>query len=154
VSLFIREEKQNIDWDFVQKLTDEERAALAESNIDSASIESEMQVPFNLSNLRRHLAQIAYARKVLPEDVAARQKLLEESVYDVAVARLNHQADVFAELGLGHGGLNAPDLQKWMWEWHTKLQARLDVEIESILQAESTDNRECPFYSSASLFVC
>lgn len=105
----------------------------------SQGLDPEMEVPFNLSNLRRHLAQIAYARKVLPEDVSARQKLLEESVYDVAVARLEHQADLFAELGLGHGGLNAPDLQKWMWDWHTKLQGRLEVEIKSILDAEASN---------------
>ncbi|KAF8119543.1 hypothetical protein EV363DRAFT_1197176, partial [Boletus edulis] len=43
------------------------------------------EIPFNLDNLRKHLAQVTLARRVLPEDVAARQKLLEVSVYDVAV---------------------------------------------------------------------
>jgi len=63
--------------------------------------ESQGEVPFNLDNLRKHLAQITLARRVLPEDLASRQKLLEESVYDVAVERLRHEAKLFDELGLG-----------------------------------------------------
>jgi len=97
--------------------------------------EQEMEIPFNLDNLRRHLAEVTLARRVLPEDVAARQKLLEESVYDVAVERLKHQADVFMELGLGNN-LLAPDLRQWMWNWHTKLKARLGTEIKHIATAE------------------
>ncbi|TFK37584.1 hypothetical protein BDQ12DRAFT_607612 [Crucibulum laeve] len=95
-------------------------------------------IPFNLDNLRRHLADVTLARRVLPEDVAARQKLLEESVYDVAVERLKHQADMFAELGLGSGSLRQPDLQKWMWSWHLKLKDRLEKEIRNIAHTEST----------------
>lgn len=98
--------------------------------------EPELEIPFNLDNLRRHLAEVTLARRVLPEDVAARQKLLEESVYDVAVERLKHQADLFTELGLSNNSLLQADLQRWMWEWHTKLKARLEVEIKSISLAE------------------
>jgi len=101
----------------------------------------ELEVPFNLDNLRHHLAQVALARRVLPEDVASRQKLLEESVYDVAVERLKHQADLFAELGLGNTSLMQPDLQGWMWEWHTKLKTRLEVEIKAIAMAEKNKDR-------------
>jgi DNA-directed RNA polymerase len=73
---------------------------------------------------------------VLPEDVAARQKLLEESVYDVAVERLKHQGELFAELGLGHGGLRHAVLQAWMWDWHQKLKAHLEVNITEIVTRE------------------
>ncbi|EGN94691.1 hypothetical protein SERLA73DRAFT_114135 [Serpula lacrymans var. lacrymans S7.3] len=93
-------------------------------------------MPFNLSNLRKHLTQVQLARRVLSEDVAARQKLLEESVYDVAVARLKHEADLFDELGLNNKGLKRADLQRWMWDWHQKLQPRLDAEIQEIIVAE------------------
>src|ERR1700733_3501156 len=98
--------------------------------------QEEMESPFNLDNLRRHLADVTLARRVLPEDVSARQKLLEESVYEVAVERLKHQADIFAGLGLGNNALLAPDFRQWMWEWHTKLKARLEVEIKNIMKVE------------------
>lgn len=101
-----------------------------------------MEVPFNLDNLRRHLAEVTLARRVLPEDVAARQKLLEESVYDVAVERLKHQADLFAELGLGNNPLMQADLQRWMWDWHSKLKTRLEKEIKAIAAAEKADRRK------------
>ncbi|PFH50361.1 hypothetical protein AMATHDRAFT_4013 [Amanita thiersii Skay4041] len=100
--------------------------------------ESEYEIPFNLDNLRRHLAEVNLARRVLPEDVSARQKLLEESVYDVAVERMKHQADLFAELGLGDNALLQADLQRWMWEWHTKLKARLGDVIRNIMEIENT----------------
>ncbi|KAJ8503283.1 hypothetical protein ONZ45_g10994 [Pleurotus djamor] len=95
------------------------------------------EIPFNLTNLRNHLADVVLARRVLPSELTARQKLLEESVYDVAVARLKHQAERFAELGINSGALNAPDLQKWMWEWHIKLQQRLSAAIKDIVAAET-----------------
>ncbi|KIJ61213.1 hypothetical protein HYDPIDRAFT_177116 [Hydnomerulius pinastri MD-312] len=99
------------------------------------------EVPFNLDILRKHLAQVALARRVLPEDVAARQKLLEESVYDVAVERLRHEASVFDELGLGNPSLRRADLQKWMWDWHQRLKGRLETEIEDIIAAEQKQTK-------------
>ncbi|KAG5643187.1 hypothetical protein DXG03_001391 [Asterophora parasitica] len=99
--------------------------------------EGEMEIPFNIDNLRRHLAEVTMARRVLSDDVASRQKLLEESVYDVAVERMKHQADLFAELGLGNNALRAADLQQWMWGWHEKLKKRLETEIKNIAQTEA-----------------
>lgn len=99
--------------------------------------EIEYEVPFNLENLRKHLAQVVLARRVLPEDSAARQKLLEESVYDVAVERLKHQSEVFDKIGLTDRGLGHMDLRKWMWEWHQKLQRRLKAEIINVIEEES-----------------
>ncbi|KAG1900468.1 DNA-directed RNA polymerase N-terminal-domain-containing protein [Suillus fuscotomentosus] len=115
--------------------------------------QSEEEVPFNLDNLRKHLAQVTLARRVLPEDLASRQKLLEESVYDVAVERLRHEAKLFDELGLGNRELHHADLQKWMWDWHQKLKTRLEAEMKEIIVAEakiSTSNqvqRMGPFLS-------
>ncbi|THH14382.1 hypothetical protein EW146_g5951 [Bondarzewia mesenterica] len=93
-------------------------------------------MPFNLEVLRRHLAQVALARRVLPEDVAARQKLLEDSVYDVAVERLRRQAELLEGLGLDDNGLKQADLQKWMWEWHQKLQERLRADVMQLVREE------------------
>lgn len=96
-----------------------------------------------MDNLRKHLAQVTLARRVLPEDVAARQKLLEASVYDVAVERLKHEAKIFDEIGLGHVdvGLRRADLQRWMWDWHQKLRVRLETEIADIIATEAKQTR-------------
>lgn len=97
---------------------------------------SQQEVPFNLEVLRKHLGQLALARRVLPDDVAARQKLLEDSVYEEATERLKHQAEVFDKLGLGDGSLKGSHLQRWMWDWHQKLQKRLRCEIADIVRRE------------------
>ncbi|EEB88076.1 hypothetical protein MPER_14297, partial [Moniliophthora perniciosa FA553] len=86
---------------FADKLSTQKKDPTSESESD----EPEYEVPFNLSNLRKHLAEVSYARRVLPEDVVARQKLLEESVYDTAVERLQHEADIFDSLGINDGSL-------------------------------------------------
>jgi DNA-directed RNA polymerase len=108
-----------------------------DENGDVIPAQSQGEVPFNLSNLRKHLAQVTLARRVLPEDLASRQKLLEESVYDVAVERLRHEAKLFDDLGLGGRELQRADLQKWMWDWHQKLKTRLEAEIKEIVVAEA-----------------
>ncbi|EKM52814.1 uncharacterized protein PHACADRAFT_261459 [Phanerochaete carnosa HHB-10118-sp] len=96
----------------------------------------EYEVPFNLTNLRKHLAAVTLHRRVLPEDASARQKLLEESVYDVAVERWKHEAEMFEELGLGKKGLDSTDLRGWLWQWHQKLQMRVAGEIQNLIKAE------------------
>ena len=98
-------------------------------------------VPFNLDTLRKHLAKVIFARRVLPEDVAARQKLLEESVYDVAVERLKHTTDRLEELGLSNPALKTSDLRQMMWDWHSKLKERLAVEITTLHQQEERVKR-------------
>ncbi|KAL4063046.1 hypothetical protein V8B97DRAFT_2026531 [Scleroderma yunnanense] len=103
--------------------------------------EAAEEVPFNLDNLRKNLAKVTLARRVLPEDVAARQKLLEESVYDVAVERLKHESELFDDLGLGNPSLRRAGLQKWMWDWHQKLTAQLESEIARILSTETTQSK-------------
>jgi len=92
-----------------------------------------------LDNLHKHLAQVTLTCRVLPEDVVAHQKLLEASVYDVAVERLKHEAKLFDEIGLGHMnvGLRHADLQRWMWDWDQKLRVRLETEIADIIAAEA-----------------
>jgi len=97
---------------------------------------TEAKVPFNLEILRKHLADVSLARRVLSEDLAARQKLLEDSVYDVAVQRMRRQAELFKELGLGDSVLRKPDLQLWMWQWHQLLKARLEEDIPVLIKGE------------------
>jgi len=98
---------------------------------------AESEIPFNLDVLRKHLAHVSLARRVLSEDLAARQKLLEDSVYDVAVQRMRRQAELFKELGLGDSVLRKQDLQLWMWQWHQLLQTRLKEDIALLIKEEA-----------------
>lgn len=75
---------------------------------------------------------MCFARRVLPEDVIARQRLLEESVYDNAKERQKHETEMLEQLGLETANLRQPDLRRWMWDWHTRLQERLKEEIKNI----------------------
>lgn len=93
--------------------------------VEKVAKDGSKDVPFNLKNLREHLARVALARRVLPTDINARQKLLEDSVYDAAKARLAHQHQIFAEIGLDNQSLLQPELQRWMWQWHCQLKVRL-----------------------------
>ena len=97
---------------------------------------AEGEVPFNLETLRRHLGEVVLARRILSEDVAARQRLLEQSVYNVAVERLKHQAEMMDQLGLPSKGLKSNDLKTWMWEWHQKLQQRIKAEVDNMVVEE------------------
>jgi DNA-directed RNA polymerase len=106
---------------------------------------TETKVPFNLEVLRKQLAHVSLARRVLSEDLAARQKLLEDSVYDVAVERMRRQAELFKELGLGDSVLKKPDLQLWMWQWHQLLQARLRDDIALLINEETCQSTSFRF---------
>ncbi|KAI0299035.1 hypothetical protein B0F90DRAFT_1730231 [Multifurca ochricompacta] len=92
--------------------------------------ETETEIPFNLDILRKHLAHVSLARRVLSEDLAARQKLMEDSVYDVAVQRMRRQLNCDSVL-------KKQDLQLWMWQWHQLLQARLKEDIELLIEEEA-----------------
>lgn len=97
------------------------------------------EIPFNIDNVRQHLARMNFARRVLPNDVAARQKMLEESVYDVAQARLTHEKENMDGLGITTG--HDSKVRSWMWDWHGKLAAKLDIEIQKVLLSEQTGLR-------------
>src|SRR5258708_30872239 len=87
--------------------------------------------------LTLHLVHVSLARRVLLEDLTAQQKLLEVSVYDVAVQRMQWQAKPFKKLGIGDSVLKKPDLQLWMWQWHQYLQARLKEDIALLVKKEA-----------------
>ena len=105
--------------------------------------ENDSDVPFNLQTLRRHLSQVVLARRALSEDVALRQKMLEQSVYNVAVERMKHQAEQMDSLGLPSKGLQSNDLRGWMWKWHQKLEQHIAVEIENVIVEEHVMGECC-----------
>jgi len=57
-------------------------------------------------------------------------------VYEEATERLKHQAELFDKLGLVDGSLKGLHLQRWMWDWHQKLQNRLKSEIAEVIKSE------------------
>ena len=122
-------------WHHVPSLTPFQ-PVLNEDGTSSGTTETE--IPFNLDILRKHLAHVSLARRVLSEDLAARQKLLEDSVFDVAVQRMRRQAEVLKDLGLGDSILKKQDLQLWMWQWHQLLQDRLRDDIAQLIKEESS----------------
>ncbi|EJD39851.1 DNA/RNA polymerase [Auricularia subglabra TFB-10046 SS5] len=89
------------------------------------------EVPFNLQNLRSSLELMSRTRRLLPDDNLARQKLLEESVYDVAMHRLEHETRLFESLNMAPGLSRGP-LRRWMWTWHQRLVEQLESEIVKI----------------------
>jgi len=63
------------------------------------SDEPGLEVPFNLDNLRHHLAQVsAFARVRYLKTSRPSSKNCQRSVNGVAVEKLNHQADPFEEI--------------------------------------------------------
>ncbi|KAF7313242.1 DNA-directed RNA polymerase [Mycena kentingensis (nom. inval.)] len=97
---------------------------------------SDQTIPFNLSTLRKYLTSNALARRVLPTDMNARQKLLEDGVFDAAKERLSKQMEVFERFNLPSNVLLQPDLQRWMWHWHLLLTERLQAEVKEIAANE------------------
>lgn len=115
--------------------------------ITDSKEKSAEEVPFNLDNLRKHLAQVQLARRVLPEDITARQTLLEASVHDVATERFRHEDALFKQLGLGNS-LQERNLQAWMWQWHQALVQRLEATIKDIIRAETIPKSRFSFWRS------
>lgn len=73
---------------------------------------------------------------MLPDDISARQKLLESSVYDLAVERMQHDRDNLEERGINSGKLQHAQLQTWMFKWHEKLTRRLAYETKELVEEE------------------
>jgi DNA-directed RNA polymerase, mitochondrial len=93
------------------------------------------ETPYNLGILRENLGQIIKGRAELPDDVIQRQKLLEETAYDSALARFKHEAEIFQQLSLG-GNLNQRNLQAWMWDWHVSTEPLLQERITALVEEE------------------
>ncbi|KAL5478724.1 RPO41 [Sanghuangporus weigelae] len=126
---------KHIDLPLAKDIPQETLDALAQS-AETRDVTEE--TPFNIANLRKHLAEVAYAQRVLPDDMAARQKLLEASVYDLAVERLRHESLKLDEVGVGkEQKLLSAQLQKWMFDWHEKLTRRLAAEIAEVVSEEA-----------------
>lgn len=122
----------------------QENASSSSASEDASSSEPSQEVPFNIANLRAHLADVAYAQRALPDDLTNRQKLLEMSVYDLAQDRLRYENEKLEEAVGNAPRLLSPHLQSWMYEWHEKLQKRVEAEIAGIVEDEKK-KEHCQF---------
>ncbi|KAH6911990.1 mitochondrial RNA polymerase [Coprinopsis sp. MPI-PUGE-AT-0042] len=96
----------------------------------------EGEVPFNIQNLRDHLAYIAYAKQVLPKDTVTRQRHLELSAYDMAESRLKAEASNMLSLNLDTR-FQDKVIQGYMHQWHQKLSERIKEEVTKITNEEN-----------------
>jgi len=99
--------------------------------------ETESEVPFNISGLRRQLNKVIEARNFLKKDAYARQKHLEASVYDLAKERMEHMEQTLKDTGIADGNLTNSQLRKWMFDWHVKLKEALKKELMKIEKQEA-----------------
>lgn len=94
------------------------------------------EVPYNLRQLRSSLGKLNSTHKALGDDLWARQRLLEQSVYDVAVERLKHEHETLDKLQRS-STLGDKSLRALMWDWHQKLSKRLEDDISVLVQEEA-----------------
>jgi DNA-directed RNA polymerase len=85
------------------------------------------------------------ARRALPEDASSRQRLLEESAYDDAAARLKHEWDLQHVDAATASKLAQPTLQKWMWTWFAALTERLESDVKKVIETERKSSRNGSF---------
>lgn len=109
---------------------------LVKTEVDGEMVNKELfEVPYNLGVLRESLGQIIQGRKALPDDVLQRQKIIEETAYDSALARFQHEADVFKEMNMG-GNLGSKNMKVWMWEWYNTTAPYLQQKIAELKEDE------------------
>lgn len=86
----------------------------------------EIYTPCNIANLREALNDMVEAKSVLQNNNNARQEHLEASAYDLALKQLESRSKAFTS-----GAPRDPDLQFWIWTWHTQLEKHLKELIKS-----------------------
>ncbi|KAG8812035.1 DNA-directed RNA polymerase, partial [Serendipita sp. 399] len=102
----------------VPEVKTQTKRRVVKKEVDGEEVKVEVfETPYNLGILKDNLKLITESRSSLPDDIVQRQKMLEETAYDSALARFKHEADVFKDLELG-GNLTNRSLQAWMWDWH------------------------------------
>jgi DNA-directed RNA polymerase len=86
----------------------------------------EFYTPFNISALRHHLQDVIEAKTVLENNIDARQEHLEASVYDLAIEQFEHRSAAFQD-----NTPRNPDLQHWIWTWHTAFEKHIAEVIKT-----------------------
>jgi DNA-directed RNA polymerase len=105
--------------------------------VDGEEVNREVaEVPYNLGVLRETLGRIIEGRKALPDDVLQRQRIIEETAYESALARFKHEAELFKDMRMG-GSLTSKNMKVWIWEWYTKTIPLLKERIAEIKEEES-----------------
>lgn len=114
----------------------EEDGTIKEVAPEGDAKEEVFEVPYNLRRLRHSLEDLNTSHRAVGDDMWSRQRLLEQSVYDVAVERLKHEHEMLEKLARPTGIINK-SLRSLMWEWHQKLADRLQDDISVLVKDEA-----------------
>ncbi|MCO5585164.1 hypothetical protein L7F22_039096 [Adiantum nelumboides] len=100
-----------------------------DQNVDERSKE---EISFNLRVLKDNLTVVEQA-KLKSADPYERQRWLEFSAMDAAEKRFDHANENLERLGLqAASSMQSKKLQRWMWEWYSKLSKALTADLERI----------------------
>lgn len=110
------------------------------------------EVPYNLRQLRQSLQRMTTAHRTLGDNLFARQQILEQSAYDVAVERLKHEHEQLEKLQ-GNARLHGRPLRALMWDWHQKLWVRLEEDIRVLVQEEAESGALCRNLRNKSILI-
>lgn len=91
-------------------------------------------MPFNIEHLRSTLRDIVTMKKDV--DLESRQRAMEQTVYQSAIQRFEHESQLLKDLEI-NTGIKKTKIQAWMWEWYTKLQERIKHDIKVLRAAEA-----------------
>lgn len=122
-----------------------------EEEIMGVKSPSTSETPYNLYSLRQSLKPLGHTSKTLAGDPAARQRLLEESAYETAKARFEHEMNELEKAGVATA-LSGQPLQKLMWEWWKKLSATIGEKLHVNMHLESHKTKEEKFISECETF--
>lgn len=103
-----------------------------------------MYTPFNISALRHHLQDVIEAKTVLENNIDARQEHLEASVYDLAIEQFEHRSAAYQD-----STPRNPDLQHWIWTWHTAFEKHIAEVIKTAQALEYKPGARFPKGESA-----
>ncbi|TIA84077.1 hypothetical protein E3P92_00234 [Wallemia ichthyophaga] len=123
-----------------------------EQDIMGVKSPSTSETPYNLYSLRQSLKPLGHTSKTLAADPAARQRLLEESAYETAKARFEHEMNELEKAGVATA-LSGQPLQKLMWEWWKKLSVLIGEKLDRNMHLETHKTKEDKFINEISPFL-
>ena len=113
---------------------------------------SSKDTPYNLYSLRQSLKPLSNTSKTLANDPATRQKLLEESAYETAKARFEHEIRELEKAGVATA-LSAQPLQKLMWNWWKKITIDITNHLNKDRSLTELKTKEDRFLSMYILYI-
>ncbi|TIC09294.1 DNA/RNA polymerase [Wallemia mellicola] len=113
---------------------------------------STSETPYNLYSLRQSLKPLGHTSKTLAGDPAARQRLLEESAYETAKARFEHEMNELEKAGVSTA-LSGHPLQKLMWDWWKKVSVDIQAKLQKSMETTNPKTKEEKFMNEITPFL-